>query len=245
MNLIELYGLYDEQESVSYQRADSLVGLLLHSSPWVRKDAALALFGMGIESLTCRECDHDWQNERLRGPLNEMLGDLAYQLDEFYKGNGFKLGFDTSSLLPLPGHSSVKYDRGDYDYLEDMFPSGAFSSVLAVHSGGNEAAIVLATRLGLPVNFGYYQYREVVGAQRKFKVAFDVDYEGERVLVVDDFMKTGRNMSAAFAYLQSQGAEGMEGITFERVLNYELPFREVEDEGFLRYSHLLKDIDTE
>ena len=198
------YGIYSlrDKKRVSEVTAESLIKICQSDeNPWLKKDAAMFLFGLVLDHLTGRN-NQTPDNSTEQFSLN-MLNQLRVELPNFYAGNGFHLDLDFS---PLYSHNLGKSgkrlgfdDEPSILRLKNTVPN-EFDYVFGIHMRGNEAAIMVAHQLGLETNF-LFQYKAGPDQETVHQIYADFPLTNKRVLLVDDGLKTGSTIADCLDYV--------------------------------------------
>lgn len=235
MDLEKQYGRYPFEEitGLSFQTAESLVKVIENTtSEWIRKDASIALQGIYLDALMYKETYYIGLNKGLLVDAKSLVLKNMSAVAEFYRGDGFKSEYVPEkwpsriwTAMPL-----IYDDPNDIYLFLESIKDLETDIVLSLTRRGVEPGMIAANKLDADICFGFHQYKNgsFIGF-REVELDGKVEFKGKRCLVVDNSVKTGRNMSSAFDHLQDK-SKSIVGAAVYRTFDYDLEnMKQMED----------------
>jgi adenine phosphoribosyltransferase len=113
---------------------------------------------------------------------------------------------DSTAFAALVVDLAAPFMQVDFAYIVGIDALGfILGTALAVHL--NKGFIAIRKGGKLPVPVVSHQFVDYTGQQKTLELRTDILKPGDRVLLVDEWIETGAQVSAAISLLEGQGAE--------------------------------------
>ena len=113
---------------------------------------------------------------------------------------------DSQAFLALVADLAEPFERTEFEYVAGIDALGfILGTALAMHLRRGVVAIRKGGKLPVPV--ASHQFVDYTGETKTLELRTDILKAGDRVLLVDEWVETGAQVTAAAALLEQQGAE--------------------------------------